>query len=552
LENKNTLDSWKEISAYLGRSVKTCQRLEKELGLPVHRLEDSPRARVFAYPDELDRWIEKTQHSEKKAFRDNTGVKRIFIPFLIVTVVAIAIVGIKLILFKEKDPDLDPKRVIVSTFENRTDNPSYDTIGHMANDWITKGLAQIGSIVVIPSIFITPNQKSIPGEDPILSLAKKIKAGIVIRGAYYLHGDNIQLHAQVIDAREGKLIQALDSERGPVEEFPNLIESLRQRLIGAITIVLVPDFKDFSGIAAPCPSYEAYKEFMEGFQLFFSRQYAESVDYFLRAASFDSDFAGPLTMAGEAYFFLGEYAKSDALVREMDKSYMKLAPYDRHHHDFLKAALKGDNNGIHQARVQMAQITPSFPMTQYVLGADKIRINLPQKAANIIASVDPETIPIVTWSGYWDSLTTAYHMVGDHKQELKAALIGRKKFPDHLSALWYEVRALAALGTIKKVNEGIDESNILPPELYWNPGRIMVLAGQELREHGHQEASLKVLGRAIEWFEIRPKEEAGTEGHRHGLGKALYTAEKWANAQSILEGLHTEFPENVDYLGYLV
>ncbi len=53
------LESWKDISAYLGRTVRTCQRWETELGLPVHRLDGSPRAHVFAYKDELDRWFEE-------------------------------------------------------------------------------------------------------------------------------------------------------------------------------------------------------------------------------------------------------------------------------------------------------------------------------------------------------------------------------------------------------------------------------------------------------------------------------------------------------------
>ena len=59
------LESWKEISAYLKRSLRTCRRWEAELGLPVHRLDGTPRARVFAYPAELDRWLsEKLHHIE--------------------------------------------------------------------------------------------------------------------------------------------------------------------------------------------------------------------------------------------------------------------------------------------------------------------------------------------------------------------------------------------------------------------------------------------------------------------------------------------------------
>lgn len=52
------LDSWKEIAEYLNRNVRTCQVWERELGLPVHRLDGSPKARVSAYTGEIDRWRE--------------------------------------------------------------------------------------------------------------------------------------------------------------------------------------------------------------------------------------------------------------------------------------------------------------------------------------------------------------------------------------------------------------------------------------------------------------------------------------------------------------
>jgi tetratricopeptide (TPR) repeat protein len=65
MEERKILDSWKEIASYLNRSVSTCHRWEEELGLPVHRLDGTPRARVFAYTDELDGWkAEKLNHAE--------------------------------------------------------------------------------------------------------------------------------------------------------------------------------------------------------------------------------------------------------------------------------------------------------------------------------------------------------------------------------------------------------------------------------------------------------------------------------------------------------
>jgi len=551
LENKKILDSWKEIAAYLGRSVKTCQRLEKDLGLPVHRLEESPRARVYAYCDEIDRWKEKTQHSEKKTFRDSTNIKRIFIPILIVAVVAITLGGTGLLLFKKKDPDLDPKRIVVSIFENQTGNPAYDSIGHMAADWITQGLAHTGFIDVVPSMFVTPIYNANPGLNHVTFLAEETKSGIVISGTYYLKGERIQLHIQVTDVQEGKLIQALEPVTGSVEDSTKLIESIKQRLMGILAVAFDLKLKSYIGISRMPPSLEVYEEYIRGQQLFFSGQFEKAIDCFLRAANSDSNFVCPLIMAGIAHFNLNEFAAADALAQKADKSVEKLAQYDRKHLDFLKAILKRDKHAALRARIQMAQLTPSIPLTQYVVGQSKIWINHPQEAVNIIASVDPKSFWLKNWSQYWIDLTIAHHMLGDHKQELQAAHKGRKQFPDLLSVLWCKIRALAALGRTKEVNEHIDESLSLPSQLERNPGLIMLFAGQELREHGHREASLKVLERAIGWFEAKLKEDAETENHRHGLGRALYTSEKWAEAKSIYEGLHTEFPENVDYLGYL-
>jgi hypothetical protein len=55
----NTLTSWKEIATYLGKSVRTVQRWEASLGLPVRRPNANDRNIVVALPAELDLWIKK-------------------------------------------------------------------------------------------------------------------------------------------------------------------------------------------------------------------------------------------------------------------------------------------------------------------------------------------------------------------------------------------------------------------------------------------------------------------------------------------------------------
>jgi hypothetical protein len=51
-----TLNGWKEIAAYLGKSVRSAQRWELTLGLPVRRINTPDGHIVFAEPDEIDEW----------------------------------------------------------------------------------------------------------------------------------------------------------------------------------------------------------------------------------------------------------------------------------------------------------------------------------------------------------------------------------------------------------------------------------------------------------------------------------------------------------------
>ena len=57
VEKPQMLNSWKEIAAYLDRGVRTVQRWERDLRLPVHRIGAGKRSPVFASVHELKFWM---------------------------------------------------------------------------------------------------------------------------------------------------------------------------------------------------------------------------------------------------------------------------------------------------------------------------------------------------------------------------------------------------------------------------------------------------------------------------------------------------------------
>jgi hypothetical protein len=56
---RETLESWKQIAAYLKRSERTVRRWESREGLPVHRHGHQSQDTVFAHVDEIDRWMKR-------------------------------------------------------------------------------------------------------------------------------------------------------------------------------------------------------------------------------------------------------------------------------------------------------------------------------------------------------------------------------------------------------------------------------------------------------------------------------------------------------------
>jgi hypothetical protein len=58
--NRRILNGWKQISTHIERGVRTAQRWEALLGMPVHRPALKDRSAVVAFSDELESWLSRT------------------------------------------------------------------------------------------------------------------------------------------------------------------------------------------------------------------------------------------------------------------------------------------------------------------------------------------------------------------------------------------------------------------------------------------------------------------------------------------------------------
>lgn len=66
MTRSTALTTWKEIAYYVGKSVRTVQRWERDFGLPVRRPNNaSPKSPVLIETVDLDRWMRRTFNREQ-------------------------------------------------------------------------------------------------------------------------------------------------------------------------------------------------------------------------------------------------------------------------------------------------------------------------------------------------------------------------------------------------------------------------------------------------------------------------------------------------------
>ena len=76
--NPEFLSGWKEIAAYLRKGVRTVQRYERHMGLPVRRPAGNAQGSVLATRAELDKWM--TAQPLREAFQVERPIPNISTP----------------------------------------------------------------------------------------------------------------------------------------------------------------------------------------------------------------------------------------------------------------------------------------------------------------------------------------------------------------------------------------------------------------------------------------------------------------------------------------
>jgi tetratricopeptide (TPR) repeat protein len=271
---------------------------------------------------------------------------------------------------------------------------------------------------------------------------------------------------------------------------------------------------------------------------------------FEESHSIDPTFSRPLLVSITAYANLGDWDKAKDFVRKADEIRENMIEVDKLMLDIRQAMISSDLEAEYAATRKLALLSPN-DMRLHQWGLMACVMNKPKEALEAFRRIDLNSPRMKTWSSSWWYLSLAYHLLGQHKKELKTIREARKKFPDEIWILFAEIRALAALGEFEAISPLITASKTMRADGSWDSIRVMRETARELRAHGHREAALELLEEVLEELHETPEGKAGTFDFLLLLGRTLYQSEKWDKALEIFEELVKEKPEDLQVLSKL-
>jgi len=457
-------------------------------------------------------------------------------------VAAVVLAGVAVTSTSAKDDPIDPLRVDVAPLENRTGDRSLDRLGQLAADRILGAIRQTGVV-----------------KDVLLAGASSgSRAGTLVTGALEGEGGTVRLRIWITDVRRGKRVWQVAPITGPVGSLEQAIDSVRPRVAGAVAVLRHPFFATLLPLATPPPTFEAYEEFLEGVKLQAQGQIGEALQHYRWATGIDSSFTWPLVHGGFTSLYWARAdltSQVDSFLHSLSLVRARLTPLQSHLVDHMLAVRTEDWVASYRALRAAAELAPE--RYSYMLATKANQLNRPREAIEALTRPGLDSIHRHDIQGYWYVLTGSLHLLGEHRTELEQARRARHHQPQSASALFQEIRALAALGRLPAVQARVDTLLSLAREDWFTPGAAIVMVSTELRAHGHPDAAAETLQRAMTWYRSRPAEERASQEWRELVGAVWYLAGSLADADTLYRALARKYPtsrgysDNVEYLGHL-
>jgi serine/threonine protein kinase/tetratricopeptide (TPR) repeat protein/TolB-like protein len=439
-------------------------------------------------------------------------------------------------------PPLSARRVLVVPFENATGDPTLAPLGRMAADWVARGLAETGVVEVTSESPLAAEG----GVRELRNLARQRGAGTLVSGTYYLDDDSVRLQARVTSVADWTLIRPVAPVVAARSAPHMLLEPLRQRVMAILAVAHDPRIERWALGSSP-PTFEAYEQLLTGLDLFSAGHWAEALPFWERAAALDSSFVQPLLHSIFGHINLGRWAEADSLSLLLTRR-EGLTPFDRAMLEYQRAEVAGDLRGVLAGAEGMVRAVPGDYLPYYLKAFAALRVNRPRQALEAASKISSRVSRFgKAWSSvnYWMVVTSAWHMLGEHEEELRAAREARELHPGVREIVWFELRALTALGRAREVEARVSEfEGLQATPAGWTIPRLFIELANELEAHGHTPSARAILLRADRWQRSREGDDGGDPMALYERAVTLDHLGDDAAADSIFGLLEAERPED--------
>jgi TolB-like protein/Tfp pilus assembly protein PilF len=309
--NEPRLESWGEIASYLRRDVRTVQRWERTLGLPVRRLRVGKLSSVYAYRTELDKWylerqppdlpeLDKIEPTVARDLAPNDGGEeqpRHF-PFISVVVGMVVILAVAAGLYYPRHrPGSDAKvRLFVRPFANRSgESQQSEFIGGLTDEII----AQLGRIDPAHLGVIAPTSSELLAKKPIDELGRLLQVQYILEGSVRRGGNQVSIDVELIQVSDQTHLWA-DSYKGNLSDIAGVQDQVAAAVAKQIHVA-IPAPTGTANKVDP----EAYDAYLKGRNFWASRELSKSIAAYLKALEKDGNYAPAYAGLASAYLLVG-------------------------------------------------------------------------------------------------------------------------------------------------------------------------------------------------------------------------------------------------------
>ncbi len=453
-QDRDRLDSWKEIAAYLNRGARTVQRWEREEGLPVHRLRHDQGSTVFAYKQELDAWWSSRQSdlgTESPAA--DLGASVAVLPFA----------------------DMSPAK---------------------DQAYFCEGIAEeiLNAMSRLKGLRVASRMSSFREKAKGFSsreIGRRLRVTALLEGSVRKSDNRLRITAQLIDAESGYHLWSERYDREMRDVFA-IQEEIARSIADALQVTLTP--KEHEALKNPhTQNFQAYDFYLRGRKFFY--QYGpRDMDFarqlFEQAIEVDPGYAQAYAGMADCWSYLYLYAdrsqSSRAQAEAASLRAVELDPGSAQAQTSRAVALSlAERDEAAEAAFKRAiELDPGLFEAHYFYARHCFVHGQPERAIKLYEEamrVRPEDYqsPLLVAQIY-DDLGRREEGAAARRRGIQAAEEHLKLNPDDARAVYMAANGLAALNERERAREWADRAVVMRPEdpmLLYNVGCIYSLIG---------------------------------------------------------------------------